>query len=130
MVDQELAVRNKQEVNREEPTRPGRAYQPDVDIYETSNALWLWADMPGVDEKNINIDLANGVLTIEGVVVLQDYKELAPAYTEYNVGHYSRSFRLSSRIDQSRIGAELGDGVLSLTLPKVEEAKPRAIQVK
>jgi HSP20 family protein len=49
---------------------------------------------------------------------------------EYNVGHYSRSFQLSSKIDQSKIEAALTDGVLSVTLPKVEEAKPRAIDVR
>ena len=64
MTDQEISVRNKQEVNREEPTRSGRTYQPDVDIYETPERLWLWVDMPGVDENSVNVDLANGVLTI------------------------------------------------------------------
>jgi HSP20 family protein len=129
MVDQELSVRNKQEVNREEPTRSGRAYQPDVDIYETDTALWLWADMPGVDEKNINIDLANGVLTIEGTVTLEDYKELAPVYTEYNVGNYVRRFSISSDIDLDAIKARMANGILELELPKAERARPRKITV-
>ncbi len=130
MVDRELAVRNKQEVNREEPTRPGRAYQPDVDIYETSNALWLCADMPGVDEKNIDIDLANGVLTIEGRVALEDYKEIAPVYTEYNVGNYVRRFSISSDIDLDAIKGRMANGVLELELPKAERARPRKITIE
>jgi HSP20 family molecular chaperone IbpA len=129
MVDQELAVRNKQEVSREEPTRPGRAYQPDVDIYETSTALWLWVDMPGVDEKNISIDLADGVLTLEGTVALAEYKELAPVYTEYNVGNYVRRFSISSDIDLDAIKARMANGVLELELPKAERARPRKITV-
>lgn len=129
MTDQELAVRNKQEVSREESTRAGRTYQPDVDIFETGDALWLWADMPGVDEKNIAIDLANGVLTIEGTVVLGDYKELAPVYTEYNVGNYVRRFSISSDIDLDGIKARMANGVLELELPKAERARPRKISV-
>ena len=61
---------------------------------------------------------------------LSKYQGLRPLYIEYNIGHYSRSFQLSSKIDQNRIEAALKDGVLSLTLPKAEEAKPRTIDVK
>ena len=129
MTDQELSVRNKQEVSREEPTRPGRTYQPDVDIYETPDALWLWADMPGVDEKQINVNLADGVLTLEGRVALEEYKDLSPAYTEYNVGNYLRRFTVSSDIDTSAIKARVTNGVLELELPKAERAKPRRISV-
>jgi HSP20 family protein len=129
MTDQEISVRNKQEVSREEPTRPGRTYQPDVDIYETPERLWLWVDMPGVDEKSINVDLANGVLTIEGAVVLDDYNELAPLYTEYNIGNYLRRFSISSDIDLDGIKARTANGVLELELPKAEKARPRKISV-
>ena len=72
MAEQEIAVKNKQEVTREELTRPGRTYQPNVDIYETPDALYLWADVPGVDEKQLSIHLADGVLTIDGSVSLDD----------------------------------------------------------
>jgi HSP20 family protein len=125
----ELTVKNKQEVTREEATRPGRTYQPDVDIYETPSALYLWADMPGVDEKQLNIHLADGVLTIEGGVLVDDYKDLSPVYTEYNVGNYMRRFAISSDIDSDQIKARVNNGVLELEMPKSERAKPRKIQV-
>jgi HSP20 family protein len=125
----ELSVRNKQEVSGEEPTRPGRAYQPDVDIYETADSLWLWADMPGADEKYVNVHLADGVLTLEGGVGVEEYKDLSPVYTEYNVGNYVRRFTVSSEIDTDAIKARVMNGVLELELPKAERAKPRRISV-
>jgi HSP20 family protein len=57
------------------------------------------------------------------------YQDLQPLYTEYNIGHYSRSFRLPTKVDQSKIGAEMKDGVLSLVFPKADEAKSRTIPV-
>ena len=129
MTHQEISVRNKQEVNREEPTRSGRTYQPDVDIYETPERLWLWVDMPGVDENSVNVDLANGVLTIEGAVALDDYNDLAPVYTEYNVGNYLRRFSISTDVDVDGIKARTANGVLELELPKAEKARPRKITV-
>jgi HSP20 family protein len=129
MADQEIAVKNKQEVTREEPTRPGRTYQPDVDIYETPDALYLWADVPGVDEKQLNINLADGVLTIDSSVSVEDYKDLSPVYTEYNVGNYMRRFAISSDVDADRIKARVNNGVLELEMPKSERAKPRKITV-
>ena len=72
----------------EEQTRPGRTYLPNVEIRETEDALWLWADMPGVDQSSIDIHLENGVLSIEGQVETDEYADLTPAYTEYNVGNF------------------------------------------
>jgi HSP20 family protein len=129
MTTQELNVRNKQEVSGAEHTRPGRAYVPDVDICETTDSLWLWADMPGVDEKSVDVKLADGVLSIEGQVSLKEYDQLAPVYTEYNIGNYARRFTVSSDVDADRIKARMANGVLEVELPKAERAKPRRIAV-
>ena len=128
MANQELNVREKQETP-EEVTRAGRTYVPNVDIYETKEGLWLWADMPGVDEQAISIQLDDGVLTIEGQVDLKQYENVTPLYTEYNVGNYLRRFTISSDVDSDRIVAHMQDGVLALELPKAERAKPRRIAI-
>jgi HSP20 family protein len=130
MTEQELTTQNKQEVKSDEPTRPGRSYVPNVDISETENALWLRADMPGVKEDSIEISVENNVLSIEGQVALQEYEDLAPVYTEYNVGNYQRRFTLTTTIDADKIHAHLSNGVLELELPKAESAKPRRITVQ
>src|SRR5512140_2618334 len=129
MAEQELSVKDKQELTTHEGTRAGRTFVPDVDIYETPESLFMWADMPGVDEKSLQLNLADGVLTIEGQVGLREYEHLAPVYTEYNVGNYLRRFTLSSDIDAEKISANVTNGVLQLTLPKAERAKPRRIAV-
>jgi HSP20 family protein len=126
---QELNVRDKQEVSGEETTRPGRSYQPDVDIYETADSLVLRADMPGVDQQSLAVNLDNGILSLEGRVDVRDYADLTPAYTEYNVGNYLRRFNLSNDVDTAAIAARITHGVLEVTFPKREQARPRQIQV-
>jgi HSP20 family molecular chaperone IbpA len=127
---QELQVQRKRELDKkEEGTIPVRVFMPTADIYETQDALKVILEMPGVEKGNVDVHVEDGVLNVEGRLDLTKYKGLQPLYTEYNIGHYSRSFRLSNKINQDKIGAELKDGILSLTLPKVEEAKPRTIQV-
>lgn len=128
MTQHELNVPEKQET-RDEVTRAGRTYVPQVDIYETKEGLWLWADMPGVDEQSLNIQLDDGVLTIEGQVDVKEYDNVTPLYTEYNVGNYVRRFTLSNDIDSDRIVARMQHGVLALEIPKAERAKPRRISV-
>ena len=127
---QELQVQQKRELDKkEESTIPVRVFVPTADIYETQDALKVILEMPGVEKGNVDVHVEDGVLNVEGRLDLTKYQGLQPLYTEYNIGHYARSFRLSNKIDQEKIGAELKEGVLSLTLPKVEEAKPRTIQV-
>jgi HSP20 family molecular chaperone IbpA len=128
---QELQVQKKRELeNKEETTIPARIFVPVADIYEAENDLMVVLEMPGVEKSNVAVHVEDGILNVEGRLDLTKYKGLQPLYTEYNIGHYSRSFRLSSKIDQNQIAAEMKDGILSLKLPKIEEAKPRTIQIK
>jgi len=128
--NQELQVQNKRQVeSKEESTMPARLFLPQTDIFETSEALTLVLEMPGVDKGSVEVKVENDVLNIEGRVDFSKYDGLQPLYTEYNVGHYARSFRLSSKIEQDGISAELKDGVMTLVLPKAEKAKARKIKV-
>jgi HSP20 family molecular chaperone IbpA len=129
MAEQELTTYKKPEETKDEHTRPGRTYVPAVDICETADSLWLRADMPGVDENSVAVDVENNVLSIEGWVSVKEYENLQPVYSEYNIGNYSRRFTLSNEIDTSRITAKMVNGVLELELPKAEKAKPRRITV-
>ena len=127
---QELQVQQKREVEKkQETTVPSRAFLPVTDIFETDQALTVVLEMPGVGKDNVDISVENDILTIEGRINYSKYEGLEPVYTEYNIGHYVRSFQLSSKIEQSEISAGMKDGVMTLVLPKAEKAKPRKIKL-
>ncbi len=130
VADNELQVQEKKELETDqENTVPTRFFVPETDIFESEDALTVIMEMPGVDKDNVSVDLENDRIQIEGRIAYNLYDEMDPIYTEYNIGHYRRSFTLSSKIDKSRISADLNDGVLKILLPKIEEVKPRKIQV-
>lgn len=127
---QELQVQQKREVEKkQESTVPSRAFLPVTDIFETDRALTLVMEMPGVVKENVDVNVENDTLTIEGRIDYSKYEGLQPVYTEYNIGHYVRSFQISNKIEQSGISAVLKDGVMTLVLPKAEKAQPRKIKV-
>ena len=130
MSPQELQVQEKREVERQhEATVPARSFLPPTDIFESDDVLTIVMEMPGVDREDVDVNVENGVLRVEGRLDFSKYEGMQPVYTEYNIGHYRRSFSLSSKVDQDRISAQMQDGVLTLLLPKAEEAKPRRISV-
>ena len=95
---QELAVREKRELaTKEEKTVPGRFYVPYTDVYETEEALTVVMEMPGVGREDVGIELKDDVLRVEGQIDFAKYDGMEPVYTEYNVGHYARSFSLSGQ---------------------------------
>jgi len=127
----EIQVKPKQEITSPtEQTRPGVVFTPSVDIFETDRELTLLADLPGVTAENLTIDLRENTLTLTGEVDPFEKANEQDILIEYEIGKYYRQFSLSNVIDQSKINANLTDGVLRLTLPKVEEAKPRKIEVR
>ena len=127
----ELKVREKQEVaSSAEQTKPGPVFTPPVDIFETDLSLTLLVDMPGVNAENLNVDLRDDTLTLTGEVKSSMPDSGEKIYVEYETGRYYRQFSLSEVIAQDRIDAKLKDGVLRLTLPKVEKATPRRIAVQ
>ncbi len=126
----ELRVKDKQEVSTPaEQTRPGLVFTPDVDIYETETGIVLLADMPGVEAKDLTIDLRDNVLTISGDIAPVEGAEEEDILIEYETGRFARQFTLADVIDQKKIEANLSHGVLRLTLPKVDKATPRKITV-
>ena len=113
----------------QESTVPARTYVPVTDIFETEQALTVVMEMPGVDKQNVEVTVANDLLSVVGRIEFAKYESLQPVYTEYNIGNYARTFQLSGKIDQSKISADIKDGVITLVLSKAEEAKPRKIKV-
>lgn len=127
----ELKVKEKQGLSGSvEHTRTGLVFTPDVDIFETDQALTLLADMPGVTSDALAIDLRDDTLTITGETSPEKNTGEKLLMAEYETGTYYRQFSLSEIIDQQKIDAQLKNGVLRLTLPKVEKAAPRKIAVR
>ena len=112
-----------------EKIRNVKTFVPRVDIYETKEAIFLVADMPGVDEKTVDVELEKNVLTISGRVENGKVKDHNLVFSEYEVGDYEREFTLSDEIDRDKIKATVRQGVLRLELPKTEKVKPKKIAI-
>lgn len=106
------------------------ALLPPVDVLEDENGITLYADLPGVSKDRLGIKVEGDVLLIEGEASVPVPTGLELTYAEVRAPHYRRSFTLSRELDASAIDASLKDGVLTLRIPKTEEAKPRRIEVK
>ena len=103
---------------------------PPVDVYETDQNVMLKAELPGVDPKNVEIRVEDGTLYLKGERKFErEVKEEDYHRVERSYGSFSRSFALPSSVAAEKATAEYKDGVLTLTLPKKEEAKPRTIKI-
>jgi HSP20 family protein len=128
MAESTVAAPEVQQPTPTEHTRHQERYMAlPVDIYETREGLVVLADLPGVAQEALAVRVEQNVLTIRGQA-----RHGAPAeavYREYDLVNFFRQFALSEKVDQRQITAELKSGVLTLTLPKAEAAKPRQIAV-
>jgi HSP20 family molecular chaperone IbpA len=113
-----------------ERTKNRKVYVPKVDIYETKDTMVLLADVPGVDERSVDITLEKNVLTINGAVEATRFDGYTLAYTEYDIGDYQRAFTISDEVDRNRIEATVKNGVLKIVLHKAETAKAKKIAIK
>jgi HSP20 family protein len=125
-------LEKQQEPVQAEVERPSerRTVPPAVDIYETPEGSVLVADVPGCDEKSVDIHLEDDVLTITARRADETVADHDATYAEYRPADYERSFSVSELIDTAKITATVKDGVLRVTLPKAEAAKPKKIAVK
>jgi len=121
-----LKEKEAQEVTRQEKVR---VYRPRVDILQRKEDVVLEADMPGVDEKTVEITVERNVLTIHGKPERVNREGYTLVHGEYGYGDYERSFTISDEIDRDHIQATVKNGVLRLVLPKAEKAKPRKISI-
>ena len=129
--EKELEVQRQEVISSDEMerTRERKCFVPRTDIYETESEIIVLADLPGAAKDNIDIMLEKNVLSISANVNPDIPEGYSLSYGEYEVGDYSRSFRLSNQVDREKIEAVVTDGVLKLILPKAEEAKVKKIAV-
>jgi HSP20 family protein len=111
--------------------RPVSAFAPAFEVKETTDTFVLRADLPGVEDKDLDVAIHDGVLSVSGSRAAEDRKD-GESYAVYErqFGSFSRSFSLPEIADSERIDAKLANGVLTLTIGKKAEAKPRKIAIK
>lgn len=108
-----------------------RPWSPPVDIYETENELVLKADLPEIDPKNVGIQLENGTLTLKGERKFEEQNNKRGFHRiERSYGSFVRAFSLPESVDSDKVKADYKNGVLTVTLPKKEVAKPKMINVE
>lgn len=128
-MSQILKRENNQIVPGSELTRDEATFVPQVDIWEDDHEIVLYADLPGVEEDDLDIQFENRQLTIHAKVKNR-HADINFIGGEYGIGDFYRAFMIGDSIDAGKIHAELKQGELVVHLPKLEEVKPRKIPVK
>ena len=125
---QALEHREKQELESE-GTRPGPVFRPDIDVLERSDGYVIYADLPGADDRSVEVRLEKGTLTLNAQLATSPESTWIPLHSEYRFGSYHREFRISEEIDVGEVSAKMRNGVLELHLPKIAQRQPRTIRI-
>ncbi|VWD38248.1 heat-shock protein [Burkholderia lata] len=128
----QVAERDQSAVARRDTEQATRriTLTPAVDIYEDSQGVTLWADLPGVTKDKLDVEVHDSSLSIEAEAVVPTPANLRLQHAEVRQPHFARTFTLSPDFDTSKIEASLQDGVMKLTIPRRDEARPRRIEIK
>ena len=116
--------------SRQDPSASGWSYRPRIDVTEDAGEFTILADIPGANADDIRINFENRTLTIHGTVQARQLRDTEYLTHEYGVGDFDRAVVLSDAVDSNRISAGCEHGVLTIHLPKSEEARPRRIPVR
>ncbi len=127
MTDKELAKKQQAQVTRREEQPEVETFVPAADICETENQIVIRMDMPGVGKDNVDVRVDRDTLTVQGTVSGAPDGRLV--YGEQRVGDFRRQFTLSDDLDRENIAATMDAGVLTLTIGKAEQVKPRKIEI-
>jgi HSP20 family molecular chaperone IbpA len=122
--------KNVKKQEQQKTPKPVATLLPDVDVWEDAAVITLTADLPGVSNKGLSVRVDNDTLLVDGDATLDMPEGMEAVYAEVSTPHFRRSFALSRELDAARIDAKLKDGVLTITIPKAETAKPHRIEVR
>jgi len=128
----QIAERDQEAIARHEGNQPARrmTLTPAVDVFEDSQGITLWADLPGVTKEKLDVKVHDGNLYIEAEAVIPTPAGLRLQHAEIREPRFARAFSLSADFDTSKIFANLQNGVLKLTIPRRDEARPRQVEVQ
>lgn len=121
---------NQQPARKERTSYSDAALTPPVDVIEDATGITVFADLPGVSRDKLDLQIESDTLTIEAEAGLTVPEDLQPGHTEVSLARFRRVFTLSKELDTDKISAQLGNGVLTLRIPKSERSQPRRIDVQ
>ncbi|MBI4290710.1 MAG: Hsp20/alpha crystallin family protein [Betaproteobacteria bacterium] len=124
----DVVTKEKEEIQARR--EPEFTLRPQVDVFESAHGITIHADLPGVSNERLNLQVDKDTLKIVGDAVIDAPQAMEPLWAEVRSTRYERAFTLSAELDPDNISAKMKNGVLTVNIPKREEVRPRKIQVR